>query len=156
MIDLDHNSVAAHRSGVGDASGGGGVDFVAIRLDEIDARMKREAAEEGIGPIAERRADAGVAGEGRPYRHKRHQRLEALGRGEVAGGPGQRLIERGRVRIDLRRNERAADAARATRGRKLRRIEAGPGDDRRIARGGALGRAVDCGESLHLAAVHAL
>ena len=36
------------------------------------------------------------------------------------------------------------------------RIEAGPGDHRGIARGFALGRAVDDGESLHLVDVHAL
>ena len=118
--------------------------------------MKREAAEEGIGAIAERRAYAGVAGKRRPHRHERHQRLEALRGGDVAGGAGQRMLEGGRVRIDLGRDEGAADAACGMGGGELRRIEAGPGDDRRIARGFALGRAVDDGESLHLAHVHAL
>jgi hypothetical protein len=46
---------------MGDASRACGVDFAAVSLDEIDARMKREAPEERIGPIAERRSEAGVA-----------------------------------------------------------------------------------------------
>ena len=138
------------------APGGGGADFIAIPLDEIDARMKREAAEEGIGPIAERRAYAGVAGKRRPHRNERDQRLEALGGRDVADGLGQRMLEGGRARIDLGRDERAADAARARGGGESGRIEADPGDHRRIARRFALGRAVDDGESLHLAQVHAL
>ena len=75
VIDLDHVSVAAHGSRMGDAAGGGGVDFVAVSLGEIDARMKRETAKERIGAIAERRADAGIAGKRHPHRHERHQRL---------------------------------------------------------------------------------
>ena len=47
----------------------------------------------------------------------------------------------------------AADAAFAMGQSELRRIEPGLGDDRRIARGGALSRAVDGGESLRLAAL---
>jgi hypothetical protein len=45
-----------------DASGGGGVDFGAIRLGEIDAGMQGQAAEERIDAIAEARGEAGIAG----------------------------------------------------------------------------------------------
>jgi hypothetical protein len=44
-----------------DPSGGGGVDFGAVSLGEIDARMEREAPEEWIGAIAERRGDGDIA-----------------------------------------------------------------------------------------------
>src|SRR5277367_1884362 len=81
-------------------------------------------------------------------------RLEPLSHGHIAGGAGERLVESGGVRIDFRRDKGAADAPFGVRGSKLRRIEADLGDDPRIARGGALGRAVDGRKRPHLAAVH--
>ena len=53
-----------------DAAGGGGVDFGAVSLGEIDARMQREAAEERIDAIAEGRGDAGIAGKRHAQGHK--------------------------------------------------------------------------------------
>jgi len=153
VVDLHHDSIAAHRSGMSDASRAGGVDLVAVSLDKIDARMKREAAEERIGPVAEGRTDGGVAGKGHAQGHERHQRLEALGSGDVVRDSGQRLVEGGVLRIDLGRDEGAADAAFAMRGNEFGRIEAGAGDDRGIARGRALRRAVDVGKRRHLASV---
>ena len=93
---------------------------------------------------------------GRPHRYERHQRLEPRRGCDVVGGLCQRMLEGGRVRIDLGRDKGAADAACAMGGGEPARIEAGPGDHRRIARRFALGRAVDDGESLHTDHVHAL
>jgi hypothetical protein len=118
--------------------------------------MQREAAEEGVGAIAEGRGDAGVAQERHPEGHERHQRLETLGGRDFARRARKRQIEGGRARIDLGRDKGAADAAFAMRRSKFRRIEASPGDDRRIARRGALGRSVNDCESLHLALVHSV
>jgi hypothetical protein len=74
VIDLDHDSVAARGPGMNDPSGGGGVDFGAISLGEIDARMERELAQERIGAIAERRGDGRIAGKGHAHGHKGEQR----------------------------------------------------------------------------------
>ena len=118
--------------------------------------MEREATEERVGAIAEWRGDAGVAKERHAHRHERHQRSEAFRRGDVARHAAQRLVESGSVGIDFGRNERPADARLGARRNEFRRIEAGLGDDRRVARGDARRRAVDGRESLHLTAIHAL
>ncbi len=136
-----------------DAAGGGGVDFGAISLGEVDARMQREAAEERIGAIAERRGNAGIAGKRHAQGHEGHERLQALGRRHVARDAHERWVERGRVRIKVGWDIGAAHPAFAVGQRELRWIEPGLGDDRRIARGGAFSGAVDGGESFGLVAL---
>ena len=118
VIDLDHDSVAARGSRMHDAAGGGGVDFGAIGLGEIDARMQRETAEERIDAIAERRGDAGIAGKRHAQGHEGQERLEALGRRHVARDARERRVERGRIRIKVGWDIGAAHAAFAAWGRE--------------------------------------
>jgi hypothetical protein len=68
--------------------------------------------------------------------------------------PANAWSKAGAFRIDLRRDKGAADAPFGMRGREFRRIEAGPGDDRGVARGDARRRAVDSRKRLHLATVN--
>ena len=78
-----------------DASGAGRADFISISLHKVDARMQREAAEERIGAIAERRRDAGVAAKPHAQGHERHQRFQALGGRHIARDPRQRSVDAG-------------------------------------------------------------
>ena len=126
VIDLDHDSIAAGRSGMHDAAGGGGVDLGSISFGEIDARMQREATKERIGAIAEGRCDAGIAGERHAQREEGHERSEAFGCRHIARDARERRI----VRINVGWDIGAADAAFAARRREFRRIEPGLGDDR--------------------------
>jgi hypothetical protein len=140
MINLDHVSVPARRSGMNHATSGGGVDFGSIRLGEVDARMQRKATKEWIGAIAEGRREAGLAGKRHTQGHEGHERLEALGRRHVARDAHERRVERGRVRIKVGGDIGAAHPAFAVGHRELPWIEPGLGYNRRIARGGTFRR----------------
>jgi hypothetical protein len=154
VINLDHDSVAAGRSGMNDAASAGGVDFGSVSLGEIYAWMQRETTEKWIGAMAEARGHAGIAGKRHAQGHEGHERLEALGRRDVARDAHKRRVEHRRVRIKLGWNVGAADSAFAAGQNEPRWIESGLGDDRRIARGGTFSDAVDGGESLRLIALY--
>ena len=115
--------------------------------------MQRKATEEWIGAIAERRGDAGIAGKRHAQGHEGQERLEALGRRHIARDARERGVERGRVRLEVGGDIGAAHPAFAVGQSKPRWIEPGLGDNRRIARGGTFGSAVDGPESLRLVAL---
>jgi hypothetical protein len=64
VIDLDHCSVAARRTGADDATGPHRANFGAIGLQEIAARMEREPAKERVDAVAEGRGDCCFASKG--------------------------------------------------------------------------------------------
>jgi hypothetical protein len=130
------------------------VDLGSVSLGEIDPWMQRETTEKWIGTIAEARGHAGITGKRHAQGHEGHERLEALGRRDVARDARERRVERRRVRIKLGWNVGAADSAFAMGQNELRWIESGLGDDRRIARGDTFSDAVDGGESLRLVALY--
>ncbi len=115
--------------------------------------MQRKATKEWIGAIAKGRREAGLAGKRHTQGHEGHERLEALGRRHVARDVHERRIERGRVRIMVGRDIRAAHPAFAVGRGELPWIEPGLGHNRRIARGGTFSSAVDGPESLRLVAL---
>jgi hypothetical protein len=154
VINLDHVSVPARGSGMHHAAGGRAVDFGSISLSKVNAGMQGKTAKEWVGTIAKGRGDAGIAGKRHAQGHEGHERLEALGCRNVTRGAHERWVERGRVRIKVDRDIRAADAAFALRQREPRWIEPGLGDDRCIARGGACSCTVDGAESLCLVGLY--
>ena len=132
------------------------MNFAAVVLDEVDARMQLRPAEERIGAIAEGRGDRGLADQRRAHRQDRQQPAQAVGLGDVARRAGERLVEGGRGGIDRERNERAADAALG--GGRDERIGGEPGARHH---GGKLGRAGarvgrDLAERRRLSPLHAI
>ena len=137
-----------------DAAGRGGVDFRAVFLHEVDAGVQGGAAEERIGPIAERRGDRGFAGQRRPHRQDRHQPAQAIGEREVALGMRERLVERGRVGVDRSGNERPADAALGRRSDERVGGKTGSRDDRGQTRRAAPRGRTDFAERGRLPSLH--
>ena len=106
-----------------------------------------------VGAVAERRRHLSFAGQGFPEGHEGHQRLEAFRRAKRARCPRHLLFERGRLRVDIDKDQRPAGVRNRLSLGKPVRIEAGVGKDRARARRVKDRPAVDGGERGHLAAV---
>ena len=101
--------------------------------------MQGGAAEEGIGAVTERRADARLAEQRSADWHEGHQAAQAIGEGDLACGSRDRRVEGGRGRVVGNRDERTADAALRLVGAQIIHGEAGLGDHRAEMRDGVPG-----------------